>query len=131
MRRKRRKLQLFYNIVNKNTPNYLCTLIPPTMQITSVYPRYYFTFQLSHSSHAYSKSGLIYTRYSLSKLVRLRRYFNLRRITGGLETGTTSTGSRQDCYRSTYFHKTDFFLYRDKLGITIYETEEKETSTFL
>ena len=38
MRRKRRKLQLFYNIVNKNTPNYLCTLIPPTMQSTSVYP---------------------------------------------------------------------------------------------
>jgi hypothetical protein len=27
-RRKRRKLQLFFNIVNKNTPNYLCTLIP-------------------------------------------------------------------------------------------------------
>jgi hypothetical protein len=38
VRRKRRKLQLFYNIVNKNTPNYLCTLIPPTMQSTSVYP---------------------------------------------------------------------------------------------
>ena len=38
MRRKRRKLQLFYNIVNKNTPNYLCTLIPPTMQSASVYP---------------------------------------------------------------------------------------------
>ena len=37
-RRKRRKLQLFYNIVNKNTPNYLCTLIPPTIQRTSVYP---------------------------------------------------------------------------------------------
>ena len=29
VRRKRRKLQFFYNIVNKNTPNYLCTLIPP------------------------------------------------------------------------------------------------------
>ena len=28
----------FYYIVNKNTPNYLCTLIPPTMQSTSVYP---------------------------------------------------------------------------------------------
>jgi hypothetical protein len=28
----------FYNIVNKNTPNYLCTLITPTMQSTSVYP---------------------------------------------------------------------------------------------
>ena len=39
VRRKRRKLQLFfYIIVNKNTPNYLCTLIPPTMQSTSVYP---------------------------------------------------------------------------------------------
>ena len=37
-RRKRRKLQLCYNIVNKNTPNYLCTLIPPTIQRTSVYP---------------------------------------------------------------------------------------------
>ena len=38
VRRKRRKLQFFYNIVNKNTPNYLCSLIPPTMQSTSVYP---------------------------------------------------------------------------------------------
>jgi hypothetical protein len=38
VRRKRRKLQLFYNIVNKNTLNYLCTLIPPTIQSTSVYP---------------------------------------------------------------------------------------------
>jgi hypothetical protein len=28
----------FYNIVNKNTPNYLCTLILPTIQSTSVYP---------------------------------------------------------------------------------------------
>jgi hypothetical protein len=28
----------FYNIVNTNTPNYLCTLIPPTIQSTSVYP---------------------------------------------------------------------------------------------
>ena len=35
-RRKRRNLQLFYNRVNKNTPNYLCTLIPPTIQRTSV-----------------------------------------------------------------------------------------------
>jgi hypothetical protein len=34
----RRKLQLFYNIVNKNTPNYLCTLILPTIQRTAVYP---------------------------------------------------------------------------------------------
>jgi hypothetical protein len=32
-RRKRRKLQLFYNIVNKNTPNYLCTLIPPPYNV--------------------------------------------------------------------------------------------------
>ena len=38
VRRKRTKLQLFNNIVNKNTPNYLCTLIPPTLQSTSVYP---------------------------------------------------------------------------------------------
>jgi hypothetical protein len=38
VRRKRKKLQLLYSIVNKNTPNYLCTLIPPTMQSTSVYP---------------------------------------------------------------------------------------------
>ena len=38
VRRKRRKLQLFYNIVNKNTPNYRCTLIPPTILSTSVYP---------------------------------------------------------------------------------------------
>ena len=38
VRRKRRKLQLFYNIVNKHTSNYLCTLIPPTIQRTSVYP---------------------------------------------------------------------------------------------
>jgi hypothetical protein len=28
----------FYNIVNKNTPNYLCTLILPTIQSTAVYP---------------------------------------------------------------------------------------------
>jgi hypothetical protein len=38
LRWNRRKLQLFYNVVNKNTPNYLCTLIPPTIQRTSVYP---------------------------------------------------------------------------------------------
>ena len=37
-RRKRRKLQLFFNIVNKNTPNYLCTLIPLTIKRPSVYP---------------------------------------------------------------------------------------------
>ena len=30
-----------------------------------------------------------------------------------------------------FSQKLIFFLYRDKLGITIYETEEKETSTFL
>jgi hypothetical protein len=35
VRRKRRKLQLFffYNIVNKNTLNYLCTLIPPPYKV--------------------------------------------------------------------------------------------------
>ena len=39
VRRKRMKLQLFfYNIVSKNTSKYLCTLIPPTIQNTSVYP---------------------------------------------------------------------------------------------
>ena len=38
VRRKRRKLLLFYCIVNTNTPNYLCVLIPPTIQSTSVYP---------------------------------------------------------------------------------------------
>jgi len=38
VRRNRWKLQLFYNIVNKNTPNYLCTLISSTIQSTSVYP---------------------------------------------------------------------------------------------
>jgi hypothetical protein len=38
VRRKRRKLQHFYNIVNKNSPNYLCTLIPRTIQSTSVDP---------------------------------------------------------------------------------------------
>ena len=41
---------------------------------------------LSHNSHAYSKSGLMYKRYSLSKLVRLRRYFNLRRMFICLDT---------------------------------------------
>ena len=38
VRQRRRKLQLFYNKFNKNTPNYLCTLIPPTIQSISVYP---------------------------------------------------------------------------------------------
>jgi hypothetical protein len=32
------------------------------------------------------KSGLMYTRYSLSKLVRLRRYFKLRRMFKCLDT---------------------------------------------
>ena len=31
-RRKRRKLQMFYNIQNNNAPRYLCDLIPPTIQ---------------------------------------------------------------------------------------------------
>ena len=31
------RLQIFYNIVNTIIPNYLCTLIPPTIQGTSVY----------------------------------------------------------------------------------------------
>ena len=38
VRRKRRKLKLFYNMVNTNTPNYLCILTAPTIQSTSVYP---------------------------------------------------------------------------------------------
>ena len=37
-RRKRRKLQMFYNIQNNNAPRYLCDLIPPTIQSTTVYP---------------------------------------------------------------------------------------------
>lgn len=37
-RRKRRKLQMFYNIQNENAPNYLCKLIPPTLQSTTTYP---------------------------------------------------------------------------------------------
>ena len=37
-RRQRRKLQLFYNIQNNNTPNYLCNLIPPMIQSTTIYP---------------------------------------------------------------------------------------------
>ena len=37
-RRKRRKLQMLYNIQNNNEPSYLCDLIPPTIQITTVYP---------------------------------------------------------------------------------------------
>jgi hypothetical protein len=35
--RQKWRLQLFYNIVNKNIPNYLCTLIPSFIQGTSVY----------------------------------------------------------------------------------------------
>jgi len=44
--------------------------------------------QLSHIciSQAYSKSGLKYTIYLLSKLVRLRRYFSLRRMFKCLDT---------------------------------------------
>ena len=37
-KRNRRKLEIFYNVVNTNTPNYLCILIAPTIQCTSVYP---------------------------------------------------------------------------------------------
>ena len=37
-RRKRRKLQMFYNIQNNNAPMYLCDLIPPSIQSTTVYP---------------------------------------------------------------------------------------------
>ena len=37
-KRNRRKLAIFYNMVNTNTPNYLCILITPTIQHTSVYP---------------------------------------------------------------------------------------------
>ena len=36
-RRKRRKLQMFYNIQNNNAPMYRCDLIPPTIQSTTVY----------------------------------------------------------------------------------------------
>ena len=37
-RRKRRKLQMFYNIQNNNAPRFLCDLIPPTIQSTTIYP---------------------------------------------------------------------------------------------
>ena len=40
-RRKRRKLQMFYNIQNNNAPMYLCDLIPPSIQSTTVYPLRY------------------------------------------------------------------------------------------
>ena len=36
-KRKSRKLQMFYNIQN-NAPMYLCDLIPPSFQSTTVYP---------------------------------------------------------------------------------------------
>jgi hypothetical protein len=36
--RKRRKSQMFYNIQNNNAPMYLCDLIPPSIQSTTVYP---------------------------------------------------------------------------------------------
>ena len=37
-RRKRLKLQMFFNIQNDNAPNYLTKLIPPTLQSTTIYP---------------------------------------------------------------------------------------------
>ena len=37
-RRKRSKLQMFYNMQNNNAPMYLCDLIPPTIQSATVYP---------------------------------------------------------------------------------------------
>ena len=36
-RRKRSKLQMFYNMQNNNAPIYLCDLIPPSIQSTTVY----------------------------------------------------------------------------------------------
>ena len=38
VRRQRRKLQMFYNITNSNAPEYLCKLVPPTIQSTTTYP---------------------------------------------------------------------------------------------
>lgn len=38
IRRQKRKLQLFYNMRNGTVPNYLCDLVPPTIQSTTVYP---------------------------------------------------------------------------------------------
>ena len=35
IRRKNRKLQLLYNIKNGSAPNYLCELLPPTIQSTT------------------------------------------------------------------------------------------------
>jgi hypothetical protein len=37
-RRKRRQLLMFYKIQNNNALRYLCDLIPPTIQSTTVYP---------------------------------------------------------------------------------------------
>jgi hypothetical protein len=71
---------MFYNKQNNNAPRYLCDLIPPTIQSTTVYPLRngsdiiipfcrlssnwsslleFPTPQLSHTSQAYSKIGLI------------------------------------------------------------------------
>ena len=36
--RQRRKLQLFYNIQNNSAPDYLCKMIPPKIQSTTIYP---------------------------------------------------------------------------------------------
>ena len=38
VRRRRRKLQLFYNMQNNNAPKYLCDTVPPSIQSTTVYP---------------------------------------------------------------------------------------------
>ena len=46
------------------------------------------------------------------------------------QTGPTSTGSCQNCYMRTYVHKNYNFICRNRLGITICETEEKDNSTF-
>ena len=37
-RRQRRKLQMFYNMQNNCAPDYLCKLVPPTIQSTTIYP---------------------------------------------------------------------------------------------
>ena len=37
-RRQRRKLQMFYNMQNNCTPDYLSKLVPPTIQSTTIYP---------------------------------------------------------------------------------------------
>jgi hypothetical protein len=63
---------MFHNIQNNNAPMYLCDLIPPSIQSTTVYPlrngsdiiipfcRLSITCpQLSHTSLAYSKIGLM------------------------------------------------------------------------